>query len=257
MFWVLQEAWQHEPGWDVLVETLQRFGLPHSMHTVVPLVGELHPAPNVDRHDVICMGSYSMRHAARRYGWLPGVFDLAEQDFRRQRQQWGEHLLNAGSRVLRFGEVRLDAPAFLRPIDDTKAFSGRVFEPDTFHQWQRSVLLGEGSQTLREGSLVQVARPVAIHAEYRCWVVLDRVVTSSLSKRGSTVFSSWDVPEHVVAFATARASEWRPHEAYVMDVAETANGLRLIELNTLNAAAFYAADVQKLVMVLDETFSRP
>ena len=29
----------------------------------------------------------------------------------------------------------------------------------------------------------------------------------------------------------------------------------LVELNTLNAVGFYAADVQKLVLVLEETFT--
>lgn len=257
MHWVLQEHDFREPGWDALIETLARFGLPHSFHKVVPFVGALLPEPALAHDNVICMGSYSMRHAARRYGWRPGVFDLAEQHFVRQHERWGEHLLNAHSRVLPFGDVVLTAPSFLRPVDDTKSFAGKVFEPSAFHEWQRSVLaLGEDSHTLRASSLVQVARPVTIHAEYRCWVVHDEVVTASLYKRGDTVFSSADVPRAIVDYANARAREWRPHEAYVMDVAETASGLRVIELNTLNAAGFYAADVQRLVMALESAFSR-
>lgn len=256
MHWVLQEHDFREPGWDALIETLERLALPHSFHKVVPFVGALLPEPAIAHRNVICMGSYSMRHAALRYDWKPGVFDLAEQDFVRQHEHWAEHLLNAHSRVLPFGDVRLEQPSFLRPIDDTKSFAGRVFEPRAFHDWQRSVLaLGDDSHTLRANSLVQVAGPVTIHAEYRCWLVRDRVVTASLYKRGDTVFSSADVPEPILTYANERAREWRPHEAYVMDIAETANGLRIVELNTLNAAGFYAADVQKLVMALEDAFA--
>lgn len=255
MHWVLQEHDFREPGWNALVETLERLALPHSFHKVVPFVGALLPEPAVAQPHVICMGSYSMRHAARRYGWKPGVFDLADQDFVRQHEHWGEHLLNAHSRVVPFGDVKLLEPSFLRPVDDTKSFAGRVYEPVAFHEWQRSVLaLGDDSHTLRASSLVQVARPVTIHAEYRCWVVQDRVVTASLYKRGDTVFSSGDVPEQILGYANERAREWSPHEAYVMDIAETPDGLRIIELNTLNAAGFYAADVQKLVMALEDAF---
>jgi len=38
-------------------------------------------------------------------------------------------------------------------------------------------------------------------------------------------------------------------------VCETDDGLRIVEINTLNAAGFYAADVQRLVMVLEAAFS--
>jgi hypothetical protein len=59
-----------------MVETLDRFELPYSVHRVVPFVGELLPEPELTTDDVICIGSYSMRHAAKKYGWNPGVFDL-------------------------------------------------------------------------------------------------------------------------------------------------------------------------------------
>ncbi|MFZ5441693.1 MAG: ATP-grasp domain-containing protein [Myxococcota bacterium] len=199
-----------------------------------------------------------MRHAARRAGWQPGVFDLFEQDFPKQLAHWGEHLLNARSRVCRFGEVRLDGATFLRPVQDTKSFAGRVFSPAEFEPWQRAVCArgDDGGSTLRADTLVQLSPPQLIHAEYRCWVVQGRVVTHSLYKRRAQVFSSPEVARHIDAFAEARTREWAPHEAFVMDVCETPDGLRIVEVNTLNSAGFYAADVQRLVMALDDAFSR-
>lgn len=81
---MLQEAFGHEAGWDALEETLERFDLPFSWHRVVPFVGDIEPEPEPRSDEVICIGSYSMRHYAHRTGWNPGVFDLEPHDFRRQ-----------------------------------------------------------------------------------------------------------------------------------------------------------------------------
>lgn len=127
MHWVLQDDLFSETGWDTLVETIQRSGLPHSVHKVVPFVGELLPAPALAHQNVICFGSYSMRHAARRYGWRPGVFDLYEHAFAQQLARWGEHLLNAASRLCRFEAVRFEAEAmFVRPVNDSKCFAAQL-----------------------------------------------------------------------------------------------------------------------------------
>ncbi|MGV3619435.1 MAG: ATP-grasp domain-containing protein [Archangium sp.] len=42
------------------------------------------------------------------------------------------------------------------------------------------------------------------------------------------------------------------HEAFVIDIAETPNGLRIVELNTFNSAGFCAADVQRLVIAVED-----
>jgi hypothetical protein len=257
MHWVLQNNLFSEPGWDALVSTLERFGLSHSVHRVVPFVGELQPALELDHRNVICFGAYSLRHVALREGWSPGVFDLFEQDFERQRAHWGSHLLNADSVVCRFGDVRFEGVKFIRPTNDSKSFAGRVFDPDEFVAWQRAVqtLTPEDGSTLTSDTEVQVATPVVIHAEYRYWVVDGVIVTRSLYKRGSRVFSSPEVDARIDAYVQARVEEWQPHRAFVIDVCETTEGLRIVEINTLNAAGFYAADVQKLALFLQERFS--
>lgn len=69
------------------------------------------------------------------------------------------------------------------------------------------------------------------------------------------MLASQAVDERVDAFVRERVREWTPHEAFVIDVCDTEAGLRIVELNTMNAAGFYAADVQKLVLVLEERFT--
>lgn len=257
MHWILQNNIFSETGWATLVETLARFDLPHSVHKVVPFVGELVPEPALAHQNAICFGSYSMRHAARLYHWTPGVFDLDAQDFKQQLRHWGDHMLNARSKVCRFKEARFTAGRmFVRPTTDTKYFAGQVFERDDFLRWQNAVCaLGlTDNSSLTPDTEIQLAPPIAIHAEYRFWVVKGQIVTRSLYKRGQRVMYSSEVDPRLDDYVMARVSEWMPHETFVIDVCDTEEGMRIVEINTLNAAGFYAADVQKLVLALQDAY---
>lgn len=257
MHWILQNNIFAENGWTTMVETLERFDIPHSVHKVVPFVGELIPEPELAHPNVICMGTYSMRHVARRNGWQPGVFDLIEQDFEKQKAHWGAHLLNFGSVVTPFRDAAFtDERMFVRPANDMKHFAGRIFEREEFLDWQRRVceLNLDDSGSLTPDTMIQLAVPTVIHAEYRYWIVKGKIVTRSLYKRGDQVFYSDDVDERLDRYVEDRVAEWSPHETFVIDVCDTPDGIRIVEINTLNASGFYAADVQKLVLSLEEAY---
>jgi hypothetical protein len=72
--------------------------------------------------------------------------------------------------------------------------------------------------------------------------------------RPTTDSKSFSGKRRVDDFVAARVAEWQPKEAFVIDVCDTGDRLKVLELNTLNAAGFYAGDVQKLVLALHEAF---
>jgi hypothetical protein len=260
MHWVLQSGFHAEAGWASLIAALERFGIAHSVHNVVPRVGELVPPPQIGHGNAICIGSYSMRHAAARQGWSPGVFDLIEQDFECQLAHWGRHMLNADSRVCALREARFDAShMFVRPAADTKHFTGRVFERAEFDAWRDAICLdGHASgTTLTPETRLQLSPPALIHAEYRFWVVRREVVTWSQYRRGGQVAYHPVVDARLRDFVHARLDEWTPHETFVIDVCDTPDGIRIVEINTLNASGFYAGDVQALVIALQSGYSNP
>jgi hypothetical protein len=258
MHWILQNNTFSETGWDTLTATLERFGFDHSIHKVVPFIGELQPEPVLDHRNVICFGSYSMRHVAARNAWYPGVFDLFAQDFGQQRLHWGEHMLNAHSVVCAFEDaVFTEELMFVRPVNDSKYFAGKLFAREEFETWQHSVCrlqLDEGI-SLTPQTLIQVGKPIVIYAEYRFWVVKGEIVTASLYKRGDRVMYASDVDERFFAYVRERIGEWMRHESFVIDVCDTPEGMRVVEINTLNASGFYAADVQRLVQALDDAYN--
>lgn len=260
MHWILQNNLFNEDAYQTLLDTLERYGFDYTIHKVVPFVGDLIPEPDTSSHgyNVICMGSYSMRHAANKYGWEPGVFDLEQDDFVVQLAHWGDHMLNADSRVVAFKDVNFDEPdMFLRPINDSKVFAGKVFTKEEFYEWKRKVVVLEYDygNSLSKDTLVQVTLPKVIYAEYRFWIVMGKIVTASLYKRGDKVMYSSDVDERFFDYVKERIKEWQPHEAFVIDVCDTPDGIKIVEINTLNSCGFYAADIPKLVTALQDAFS--
>ena len=254
MHWVLQRDLFRDHEWDILVSTLERLSLPYSLHKVTPFVGTLAPAPQINTDRVICMGSYSMRHAAKKYGWSPGVYDVGNQTFEVQLEHWGDRMLNHDSVITPFGQVQLDASAFLRPHDDSKHFTGRIFSPEELVELQRHVAQTEHEHPfgLKSDTAVQVCQPKTIHAEYRFWVVDGQIVTRSLYKRGTRVIYSDQVDDRLDAFVEDAIATWQPHRAFCLDVCDTPEGIKIVEINTINPAGFYAGDFAKVIVALEE-----
>lgn len=264
MHWILQENIFNERAYDELLSCLERFDISHSVHKVVPFVGDLLPEPQITDTKVICMGSYSMRHYADEKGWTPGVFDLEPYDFTVQKFHWGALMLNADSQVCTFELAKFPQGSellFIRPIQDSKVFAGGMFERAEFEDWQTKVCVLEEDfgNSLTKNTLIQLATPKKIYAEYRCWVVGDQVVTASLYKRGDRVFYQNiddDVNHPAKEYAEECLRVWRPPvDALVIDVADTADGWKIVEINTINSCGFYASNIPRLVHSLEQMVS--
>lgn len=274
MHWILQDNLFNEQAYQTLLDTLVRFNIPHSIHKVIPFIGELTPEPEFDTNNIICMGSYSLRHCAKKNGWYPGVFDLEPFDFQVQLEHWGEHMLNYDSVVSKFKDAKfIEDEMFVRPIEDSKVFAGKVMNKDDFEKWQHSVV--EMKEDYGQGenfgdTLIQVSPIKEIYAEYRFWIVKQKIVTASRYKIGNKVLYSSDIDQRIYNYVTkilriknrifdpilsVHNNGWEPHEAFVLDVCETSEGMKVVEINTLNAAGFYAANITDLVMSLENTFS--
>lgn len=210
------------------------------------------------------MGSYSLARVAKQQEWLPGAF-LDNLDFEIQYKHWGNHMLNHDAHICRFADVpEQPVPFFMRPVHDTKAFSGLVTDYPSYLEWRANLErmpetvdpvndpLGVNLMTL--DTPVMVCKKKEIYSETRCWVIDRKVVTASLCKVGTLVRyeevrgTGWD--NDLIKYAENRASDWSPNRAYVMDVAESPRGREIIEINCLNCAGWYRCDVNKLVMAL-------
>src|SRR5205814_6286173 len=99
----------------------------------------------------------------------------------------GEHMLNVDSAIVALRDALFVGERFVRPVEDTKVFTGRVFEAEEFAGWRARVLAPDARQrgTLRAETEVQISAPKDVYQEVRCWVVEGRVVTASTDKIGA------------------------------------------------------------------------
>jgi hypothetical protein len=257
--WILQNNLYSEEGWTALTGALDRFEYPYSVHKCVPFAGTLEPEANPPPGPVIVMGSYTMARHAKERGWTPGAW-LDNLDFEIQREYWGDLMLNADAQVLEFGTVPFQSePFFMRPAQDTKSFTGMVFDWAEYTRWRDGIVRTGPEPDFGLETPIMICKKKEIWSETRTWVVDGKVVTASGYKVGT--IKRYTAPEQVDAritdFAQACADKWSPNQAYVLDVAEIdtggwkGGGLRIVEINNLNSAGFYKGDMQKLVQALN------
>lgn len=252
MFWVVQENIFNEKAYDDLLAALVRLKIPHQVVKVRPFIHTIEPDVFPPDGPVMVMGAYTMWKVAQAKGWSPGAFTNDNFTFEKQLRAWGTRMLNHDSWVGRFADVppqRL--PFFIRPVLDSKSFPGMVTDWPSFVEWSTAVMNIEESPTLTGDTVVQVAPVKPIVRETRFWVVDKKIVTGSTYKVGKRVYASSDVDPCALQFAES-CLYWEPARAFCLDIFETEdNHLWVGEINTINAAGFYAADVQKLVAAID------
>lgn len=262
--WLVQNNIYEEEGFARLLSALSRRGSDVCHVKVVPFEGRLEPVEGEippPGADAIVMGTYTLSRVAKQNGWRPGSF-LDNLDFEVQRERWGTRMLNHDARIYEFSKVPFqEQPFFMRPVHDTKAFTGYVLDWGQYVEWRDGLLrLPEladpvydplGVNLLTPATPVMVCTKKEIHTETRLWVIDGRVVTSSPYKMGTIkrYREPWETDQATIALI--ERLDWYPNRACVIDVAQTPDGLRIIEVNNLNSAGFYKGDMDRLVDALE------
>ncbi len=252
--WVVQNNMFSEEGFARLLAALERLQVSYTLVKVVPFSHDLVPDVQPPERLINVMGTYTLANIARRRGWYPGSFENENFDYQVQASRWPGVMLNEDSLFCRFADVpEQPKPFFIRPVLDTKSFVGTVMDWPAFETWRKGVLAltAEDCPTMTGDTQVMVSPKKEIWSETRVWIVDGRAVTASQYKFGTIKRYSDDVPPAILGFAEALARSWTPSRAYVVDVADTPDDLKVIEVNNLNAAGFYAGDMQKLVAAIE------
>lgn len=257
MKWIIQENLYKEVAFTDLIHALDKFDLDYEVVKVVPFSHDLIPEPKPQGR-VVVMGATTMIGIAKERNWNPGAFYNDNFDHNEWVKNLGFYLLNYDSEVCRFNDINPSYnPFFVRPCEDRKVFSGQVIDKANFEVWRRSTeqVAYSGYTTLTPDTMVVVSPLKAIHAEWRFFVVDGKIVTGSLYKRGDRVIH---LPllhnEDSEIFARQMVDKWQPDRAFVMDVALTDDGYKVIEYNCLNSSGFYASDVSKIVNAIAKMF---
>jgi hypothetical protein len=231
---------------------LERYGIPHSFVKVIPFIHELIPDINIDG-PVVVMGSTALTKIAQRKEWEPGSFYNDNFSFEVWEVAYGENILNHGAVITQFQNVApYGGEVFIRPCEDTKSFSGCVMDWVEFVKWQNNVVnLNDDLAPLKPETMVMFAPLKEIYAEYRFFIVDGSVITGSLYKRGGVIVHDTNIDDRILEFTQNMVDLWQPARAFVLDVADTPNGLKVIEINNINSAGYYACNISRIVQAME------
>lgn len=254
MHWLIQENIGNEDKFVSLIENIEKFDQTYDLVKVVPFVGEIIPDVDIADNKVICFGAYSMRKLAMRKGWNPGVYDIEWFPYTSLIDALGDHVLNHDAVFGKFGDIIPNSEEFfIRPNHDGKEFAGTIKSTNQLKEWQHRIInlkLSDNGTTLSENTEVMCASLKKIYNEYRYFVIDGKVITGSQYKLGKRVVYGETDQNIDIAQTFVDMLNKNIDHPYVIDIALTDDGYKVIELNTMNCAGFYACDMQKLVTAI-------
>lgn len=248
MYYIVQQNLFKEKNFDILMNILSRRNLGHEVIRWIPFQEDIQI--NTDRKDIIVFGGVSLARAAQKYEWKPGVFYNENHDMEIYSKYYGTHMLNSDGKVISSqDELPEDLPDvfFARPTQDTKLFSGGLFSRKGWEENMRAYM--ELKKGLEHDVRIFVASDKEyIQQEIRCWVVDSKVVTISQYKLGILVTAkNLDHEQESIDFAQSMVDIYSPSSAFVLDICKYQGEYKIVEINCINSAGFYDADMNKLI----------
>lgn len=255
--WLLQKNLTKPIILERIKATLKKENESYEELEIIPFSKQLPEIKNKTAFPIIYGSTTFMLNAFEDEQLKTGVFyDPAAFNMQNYVAKWGEKVLNADGQLLPFGQLKnLSSAAntkwFIRPNDDAKGFSGRMATYKELVDWSEQICalqLPDFNATTK----VWIAAPKTIQKEWRLFIVDDEIVASSrYMKDGVLNENQDDQPEAMIAFAKTCIATYRLHEVYVMDIAQTVEGFRLIECNCFNGTGFYGHDVETVVSAIN------
>lgn len=252
MYYVIQEKLFKEENYENLIETLERFNLDYEVVKLTANDNTIHI--NTDRVDIFPFGAVRMAKIAKDYNWNPGSSMCDNHDFEIYGNRYGEHMLNSDSLIMKVKDIKYLGPFFIRPTKDTKAFTGKIIH--NYVEWIDFLLVIEKhpDRLLTLDTVVQVASVKKILNEIRFWIVKGKIVTASMYNMGNNYFLSNIIDEDAYEFVNQMIQIFEINDTFVMDICLTPGGYKIVECNCTNSAGFYKADMNKLIMSLEDAF---
>jgi len=251
MFWVIQNNVANEERYDDFIHAVGKL-YDYEIVKVIPFSNELTPDINPPSPTMVYGSTTLTMRIAPKKGWK--VFTNENFDFTVWRDKWAGNILNEDATVGTFRKVELPKVAtefFIRPVKDNKAFSGTVMDFWEYQQWLGRLRVNEQASDLDfdMDEVVLVSSLKNIKQEIRFWIIGGEIITHSMYKIGDRVqyHEETMTSPDAVSFVKRMIDIWQPDDAFVLDVALVEDGYKVLEINTINCAGLYKANVFKLV----------
>ncbi|MEM7559357.1 MAG: ATP-grasp domain-containing protein [Planctomycetota bacterium] len=262
--WLIEANVQGLPS-EALQAEIRRQGM--EVHVVKPFLhaakpGDILGAESVGNDSVVLFtGTLTlMKYIQAHRRWRPGGWcNFENLACSRYYAHFGEAMLNRDYALLPFAEAarsenRLfehygqSGQIFVRPDSVGKSFSGKLISRDSYSEFTRATAIDATD-------LVMVAKPLSIACEWRLFIRQGRVIAKSQYRRDGRTDVSTDVPQDVVQYAEGVLDRvpWRPDPLFVIDVGESGDSLKIVELNSFSCSGQCAIDLEHYVAAASES----
>lgn len=250
MYYIVQENIFNEKQYDDLIYALKRLNLDFEIVKINPFIEDVEF--ETDRKDIFVFGATKLIRLSKKYNWHPGALMTENHDFLVYKDYYKENLLNYDSEILDINsDIDLSTVKFIRPCKDTKDFDGKVFDKEL---WERAKEYHFANGWMKKDSKIQVSEVKRIYKEYRFFIVDGKISTSSQYKQNGILFVSNIVDDDAEKFCEDMINIFCLDKAFVMDIAMTDHGFKIVECGCINCAGLYAIDSQKLLIDLEYSF---
>lgn len=256
MYYLIQENIFKEPNYDNIFLVLEKLQLPYEIVKIEPYLESFDY--NTKDENVFVYGSVKLAKIAHQYNFKPGSFYGGNHDFEVYSKHYGNNLLNYDSEISEFGKNlkwEIGEEKFIRPSREAKLFTGKKFTETKWNDFVAQVLKSENNIPLNKDSKIQITKPKKIFKEARIWIVDGKIVTSSYYLFHGNIEFEEDLAADGLNFAQNMVKIYEVADAFVMDICLTTEGWKIVEINCVNSAGFYKADIEKLIIALEAKFN--
>ncbi|MFV1457560.1 ATP-grasp domain-containing protein, partial [Bacillus mycoides] len=138
---------------------------------------------------------------------------------------------------------------FIRPTGNTKLFTGKVVTKEEFLEWQ---VRENYENSPYKGQRLMISPVRELLAEYRFFVVNQRVITGSSYQVNGKSDVTKPITESLLNYVNGRVFEFWVADSYVIDVAETPDGFKVVEYNNTNTSGLYGCDAVAIVTAINK-----
>lgn len=257
MYYLIQSNIYSDPEHHKVFDVLEELGYAYEAYELKPGTETIIPA--TDRKDIFVYGSVKLARLAKAHtDWLPGSFYGDNHRFEIHAPYYKEHLLNYNAAVFRFAETiswQQGETKFIKPYQDAKVFTGKVFTETKWNDFVQESLLHPRTPMLHADTLVQASLPQPLTREARVWIVGGMIVASTYYRYHGDVPFEQQLPIDGVEFVKEMISLYTVADAFVMDIGLTHTGWKIVEINCINSAGFYNLHSKSLFRALEAYFS--
>lgn len=255
MYYLIQKNVFQNPRYDQIFQVVEELGLEYEEVSFLPESKRFNF--NTKRKNVFVYGSVKLAKEAKNYKWYPGSFYGGNHEYKNYSKGYGEHLLNTGSELTTFGNPlpwENQESLFIKPSQDAKVFTGKVFKKQEWEDFVYNSLNNSEQNRVSVSTPIQYSKPNHLIKEARVWIIDKKVITSSYYLFHGNVDFEEEVAPEGLEFAQQMANLYNVADAYVLDICLTYEGWKVVEVNCINSAGFYKADVKAIVLALEEYY---